>query len=165
LDIFRKSSGAASKTTETATKSEFESKPQSNEQEGLLRASRPRHRKFLPATAAPSDSFTVLPLPEDGSPALPESAKESAADSSIFKSIQKDATELSDQARKAAKEKKEHKRTDTEGSQRESQIEKRSSDRHSREPAHRSVQLSALETGGRGHFVIDIRRASREDDV
>jgi hypothetical protein len=63
LDLFRKSSGAASKTAETVTKSEFESRPQSNEQEGLLHASRPRHRNFLPVTLALSDSFTVPPFP------------------------------------------------------------------------------------------------------
>jgi hypothetical protein len=163
LDFFRKSSGAATKPAETTTKLEFESRPQSNEQEGLLHASRPRHRNFLPATLAPFDSFTVPPFPEDGPlRAARISAKESTADSSIFKSIQNDATELSDQARKAAKEKKEHNQTDTEGSQRESQTEKRSSDC---EPADPSVQLSALETGGRGHFAIDIRRTSKEDDV
>jgi hypothetical protein len=109
-----------------------------------LHALRPRHSHVLPATLAPSDSFTVPPFPEDRPPrAARISVDESAADSPIFKSIQKDATELSDQARKAAKE---HERTDKEGSQRGSQTQKGSHGCHPRYLAHPSVRFSALET-------------------
>jgi hypothetical protein len=165
LDLFRKSSGAASKTAETMTKSEFESRSKSNEQEGFCTL-----RGLDIITFCPSRLLSLTPsrFLRSRKTAHPDaariSAKESAADSSIFKSIRKDATEFSEEARKAAKEKKEPKRTDTEGSQRESQTEK-NADLHPRKSAHPGVQFSALETGGRGHFVIDIRRASREDDV